>query len=57
MVQTMNGEMFGGCTNIGECEAVCPKGIRLEMIALMNREFVWASWKERPELVGVGDRG
>jgi hypothetical protein len=27
------------------------------MIALMNREFVWASWKERPELVGVGDGG
>jgi succinate dehydrogenase / fumarate reductase, iron-sulfur subunit len=57
MVRTMNDEMFGGCTNIGECEAVCPKGIRLEMIALMNREFVWASWKERPELVGVGDGG
>jgi succinate dehydrogenase / fumarate reductase iron-sulfur subunit len=57
MVRTMNDEGFGGCTNIGECEAVCPKGIRLEMIALMNREFLRASWKERPEPVGVGDGG
>ncbi len=57
MVRTMNDEVFGSCTNIGECEAVCPKGIRLEMIALMNREFLRASWKERPEPVGVGDGG
>ncbi len=55
MVRTMNDEIFGNCTNIGECEAVCPKGIKLEMIALMNRDFLKASWKERPEPVGVGD--
>src|SRR3979409_2300210 len=31
MVAQMNEERFGQCTNIGECEAVCPKGIRLEV--------------------------
>jgi succinate dehydrogenase / fumarate reductase, iron-sulfur subunit len=33
-----NREGFGSCTNIGECEAVCPKEIKLEVIARMNRE-------------------
>jgi succinate dehydrogenase / fumarate reductase iron-sulfur subunit len=37
--------MFGSCTNIGECEAVCPKGIKLDVIARMNRDFVRASWE------------
>jgi len=40
-------EVFGNCTNIGECEAVCPKEIRLEVIARMNRDFLRASWKGR----------
>ena len=40
-------EMFGSCTNIGECEAVCPKEIKLEVIALMNRDFLRAEWKGR----------
>jgi succinate dehydrogenase / fumarate reductase iron-sulfur subunit len=35
-------EGFGSCTNIGECEAVCPKEIRLEVIARMNRDFLRA---------------
>jgi succinate dehydrogenase / fumarate reductase, iron-sulfur subunit len=43
MVAQANKEMFGSCTNIGECEAVCPKGIKLENIALMNRDFLRAS--------------
>src|SRR5580704_1056800 len=43
MVSRMNQEMFGSCTNIGECEAVCPKGIRLDVIARMNRDFIRAS--------------
>jgi succinate dehydrogenase / fumarate reductase iron-sulfur subunit len=47
MVQQMNAEMFGNCTNIGECEAVCPKEIRLEVIALFNRDYLKASWSER----------
>jgi succinate dehydrogenase / fumarate reductase, iron-sulfur subunit len=33
MVAQANQELFGSCTNIGECEAVCPKGIKLEVIA------------------------
>ena len=36
---------FGGCTNIGECAAVCPKEIPLESIARMNRELLRASLK------------
>jgi succinate dehydrogenase / fumarate reductase iron-sulfur subunit len=47
MVAQMNQEVFGNCTNIGECEAVCPKSIRLEVIAIMNRDFIKASWSRR----------
>ena len=43
MVAQVHQEEFGHCTNMGECEAVCPKGIRLEVIALMNRDFLRAS--------------
>ncbi|HYP15232.1 MAG TPA: succinate dehydrogenase/fumarate reductase iron-sulfur subunit [Bryobacteraceae bacterium] len=49
MVTQMNVEGFANCTNIGECEAVCPKGIRLEVIAMMNRDYLKASWSERGE--------
>ena len=42
MVSTMDGEGFGGCTNTGECEAVCPKSISLDMIAQMNRDYAVA---------------
>ncbi len=42
MVAQMDEEGFGGCTNHGECEAACPKGISLENIARMNRDFVRA---------------
>ena len=35
-------EGFGGCTNHGECEAACPKGISMEWIARMNRDFLKA---------------
>src|SRR5215472_16992982 len=44
MVRQFNAEQFGGCTNIGECEAVCPKAIKLEVIARMNHDFIQASW-------------
>jgi len=47
MVQQFNAEEFGGCTNIGECEAVCPKEIKLEVIARMNHDFIQASWRRR----------
>jgi succinate dehydrogenase / fumarate reductase iron-sulfur subunit len=38
---------FGTCTNIGECAAVCPKEIRMETIARMNRDLIKASLKRR----------
>ena len=47
MVAQANQEIFGSCTNMGECEAVCPKGIKLENIALMNRHFLGANWAGR----------
>jgi succinate dehydrogenase/fumarate reductase-like Fe-S protein len=40
-------EGFGSCTNIGECEAVCPKEIKISVIARMNRDYIAASWKRR----------
>jgi succinate dehydrogenase / fumarate reductase iron-sulfur subunit len=43
MVSRMEQEGFGSCTNIGECEAACPKGIRLEFIARLNRDYIKAS--------------
>ncbi len=39
MVQRMDAEGFGNCSNHYECEAVCPKGIRVTHIARLNREF------------------
>ncbi len=47
MVAQYNEELFGSCTNIGECEAVCPKEIKLENIARMNRDYLKAAWQER----------
>ncbi len=43
MVRAMDAAGFGNCTNIGECEAACPKGISLDFIALMNRDYAVAS--------------
>jgi succinate dehydrogenase / fumarate reductase iron-sulfur subunit len=40
MVNQMNAEGFGQCTNIGLCEAVCPKEIKLEVINKMNRDYL-----------------
>ncbi len=54
MVAQMQEELFGACTNIGECEAVCPKSIKLENIARLNREFLRASWTFRDETVVAG---
>jgi succinate dehydrogenase / fumarate reductase iron-sulfur subunit len=39
MVRQMDAEGFGNCTVTGSCEAVCPKEIRLEFIARMNRDY------------------
>lgn len=45
MVEQMDKEGFGNCTNTGACEIECPKGISLEYIAKMNREYLKASMK------------
>ncbi len=45
MVEQMDKEGFGNCTNTGACEVECPKGISLENIARMNREYLSASLK------------
>lgn len=46
MVDTME-EHFGSCTNHGECEQACPKGISIDWIALMNKDYVKAKFKNR----------
>lgn len=43
MVDQMDKEGFGGCTNIGECQAACPKGISVNFIARLNRDFLKSS--------------
>ena len=45
MVKQMDEEGFGNCTNTGACEVECPKGISLENIARMNREYLAANLK------------
>ncbi|MBT8214178.1 MAG: succinate dehydrogenase/fumarate reductase iron-sulfur subunit [Acidimicrobiia bacterium] len=46
MVETME-EYFGSCTNHGECESACPKGISLDYIAMMNRDYLKAMVYDR----------
>lgn len=45
MVRQMDLEGFGNCTNTGACEVECPKGISLENIARLNREYMSATTK------------
>jgi succinate dehydrogenase / fumarate reductase iron-sulfur subunit len=47
MVAAMDEAGFGNCTNHGECEAVCPKGIKIDVIARMNRDYMKASLLKR----------
>jgi len=46
MVAKMDELGFGSCTNTGACEAECPKGISIENIARLNREYLSASFSE-----------
>jgi succinate dehydrogenase / fumarate reductase, iron-sulfur subunit len=46
MVDTME-EFFGSCTNMGECEAACPKGISIDFIAMMNKDYRKAKFSNR----------
>jgi succinate dehydrogenase / fumarate reductase iron-sulfur subunit len=50
MVAQMDAEGFGGCTNIGECTAVCPKEISMDFIGMLNRDLFVGT------LVGAGKR-
>jgi len=52
MVHQMDKEDFGGCTNHGECQEACPKGISIKYITRMNRDYVKAT-----VLRGVSLRG
>jgi succinate dehydrogenase / fumarate reductase, iron-sulfur subunit len=45
MVDQMDKEGFGHCTNIGECQSACPKEIKIDTIALMKREYIKAMMK------------
>jgi succinate dehydrogenase / fumarate reductase iron-sulfur subunit len=49
MVQQMEKEGFGSCTNYGECEASCPKEISIKFIGRMNRDFLRATLVEELE--------
>lgn len=46
MVEQMDKEGFGNCTNAKECEAVCPKGISIRNIARLNKEYLLAALTE-----------
>lgn len=49
LVKKMDEENFGNCSNHFECEAACPKGISVENIARLNREYLRATAIHRPE--------
>lgn len=51
MVQQMDYEGFGNCTNHGECTAVCPKAISLETIAQLNRDYLRSTLKSDRRVV------
>jgi succinate dehydrogenase / fumarate reductase, iron-sulfur subunit len=46
MVEVME-QYFGSCTNMGECEAACPKGISIDFIAMMNKDYLKAKFRNR----------
>lgn len=52
MVDQMDLEHFGGCTNHGECQEACPKAISIKYISQMNRDYVNASMKKLTSLKG-----
>jgi succinate dehydrogenase / fumarate reductase iron-sulfur subunit len=52
MVATMDALGFGGCTNHGECEAACPKGIPLDVIVRLNRDYLLARLRGQDQRPG-----
>jgi succinate dehydrogenase / fumarate reductase iron-sulfur subunit len=57
MVDRMDAEGFGGCSNYLECEAVCPKEIPVKVIAEMNRDYLAASLTREERKAGGGGEG
>jgi succinate dehydrogenase / fumarate reductase iron-sulfur subunit len=59
LIAQMDAEGFGGCTNHRECEATCPKGITVDHIARLNRDFIKAllTVGRREARVGEGGAG
>lgn len=55
MVQRMDAEGFGNCTNQFECQAACPKQISVEVIARLNRDYLSATTSSRDARVGSDD--
>jgi succinate dehydrogenase / fumarate reductase iron-sulfur subunit len=57
MVAQLEREAFGSCTNYGECEAVCPKGISIDFIALLNGDWLKAAFRVERSAKGGGGAG
>jgi succinate dehydrogenase / fumarate reductase iron-sulfur subunit len=57
MVAAMDAAGFGACTNHGECEAACPKQIRVEFIARLNRDYIVGCLKAGEEARNHGMAG
>jgi len=57
MVAQLEEEAFGSCTNFGECEAVCPKGIRLDFIGMLNRDWLRSACRPDREAAAGGGAG
>jgi len=55
MVAAMDAHAFGGCSSFGECQQACPKGLRIEHIAAMNRDHLLATL--RLPTAGPEERG
>lgn len=55
MIERMDAEGFGSCTNHEECEAVCPKGISVAFIGRMNAEYLRASMVKGRREATAGD--
>jgi succinate dehydrogenase / fumarate reductase iron-sulfur subunit len=55
MVEQMDKEGFGACTNLGECSAVCPKEISIDFIAMMNRDLLAGGMRGAGKRVASGE--
>jgi succinate dehydrogenase / fumarate reductase iron-sulfur subunit len=54
MVERMDLEQFGGCTWFGECQEACPKGISIDFITRMNRDYLRAAARPAPAEAAAG---